>query len=192
MPFFRTGLYNHRAPATRGLFHAVAEKGDSMNKDSVLHLQEFQRNYIGAMVHDIAEEKMTAQPGGMVNHPAWQLGHLACVQDQIVKWLGGAPALEAWIPRYGRMSTPLPDRAAYESKQELLRVLDERRAEAARFLKSASADDLARPVPNPHMVRVFPNLGKLVTFLATTHEGWHLGQLATWRKAMGMPTALPG
>lgn len=162
-----------------------------MNKDSILHLLAFQRNFIGRLVNDIPEEKMTAQPGGIVNHPAWQLGHLAYAQDQIVKWLGGALALEAWIPRFGRMSTPLPDRAAYESKQELLRVLDERRGEAARLLKSASADDLAKPVPNPNMVRVFPSIGNLVTFLATTHEGWHLGQIANWRRAMGMPTAVP-
>jgi hypothetical protein len=168
------------------------KKGDSMNKDSILHLLVFQRSYIGASVYDIPEEKMAVQPGGIVNHPAWQLGHLACTQDQLVKWLGGASALEAWMPRYGRHSTPLPDRAAYESKEELLRVLDERRSETARLLRNASADDLAKPVPNPHMVRVFPSVGNLVTFLTTTHEGWHLGQLADWRRVMGMPKAGPG
>ena len=35
-----------------------------------------------------------------------------------------------------------------------------------------------------------PTLGDLLYFMCVTHEAMHLGQLAAWRRAMDLPSAL--
>ncbi len=35
-----------------------------------------------------------------------------------------------------------------------------------------------------------PTLADAAVFLAVTHEAQHLGQLAAWRRALGLPSAL--
>jgi hypothetical protein len=36
----------------------------------------------------------------------------------------------------------------------------------------------------------FPTVGDLTSHLMTTHTGFHLGQLAMWRRMMGLPGVL--
>jgi len=162
-----------------------------MNNSVILSAYAFQRHYLKLLVEDIAEERMTAQPGGIVNHPAWQLGHLVVVQDRLVRMLGGNSKIEAdWETRYGRGSVPSPDRSAHPSKADFLRTLDERRGEYVRLFGSVSSDDLAKPPPGGKIPQAFTSMGMFLLFIMTTHEGTHLGQLAAWRKAIGLPQAL--
>jgi uncharacterized damage-inducible protein DinB len=162
-----------------------------MNNSVVLDLQAFQRGYINALVDDIPDEKMCEPPGAIVNHPAWQLGHLCWTLDRCIQTLGGTPKLDAaWTKRYERESIPTPDRASYHGKAELLRVLDQQRAEFARLFKAVDANDLARPHPDPKLAKRFANIGMLLVFVSTTHEGTHLGQISAWRNAMGMERAM--
>ncbi len=78
-----------------------------MDHNGMLSAYQFQRQYLTLLVEDIPEEKMTFQPAGVVNHPAWQLAHLAVVQDRLVQILGGKTRLEPdWENRFGRGSTP--------------------------------------------------------------------------------------
>src|SRR5438477_8419608 len=119
--------------------------------DKALMLAEvgFQRGYLSLLVDDVAEEQMCAQPGGIVNHPAWQIGHLAGTFDSLTKLLGGASALdESWGKRFGQGSKPSADRAAYPSKAELLRVFDDRRKAMTQAFEQAGSDVLKRPTAN--------------------------------------------
>ena len=38
----------------------------------------------------------------------------------------------------------------------------------------------------------FPTVAGAALFLAVTHEALHLGQVAAWRRARGLPSALAG
>jgi hypothetical protein len=162
-----------------------------MNNSVILDLLAFQRGYINALVEDVPDEMMSVQAGGIVNHPAWQLGHLSWSLDRFCQAMGAASKVDAaWTQKYGRDSVPTSDRASYAGKAELLRILDERRGEFARLFKTANPDDLAKPPPDPKIAKRFPTLGMLLVFGATSHEGSHLGQVAAWRTAMGMVPAL--
>lgn len=162
-----------------------------VNKTMILDQFAFQRRYLSMLVDDIPDECICAQPGGVVNHPAWQLGHLAFVADRMVKTLGGTSPLDAaWEARYAPNTTPNPDRAASPSKAELIRVLDDRRSAAAQAFLEASADELAKPNPIARITAALPTVGHLMLFGLVFHESTHLGQLAAWRKATGMPLAL--
>ncbi len=162
-----------------------------MNSSVILGEFAFQRQYISMLVDDIADEKMTAQPGGVVNHPAWQLGHLAQSFDSFAQILGCPRTLDAaWEKQFGPQSIPSADRSAYPSKAELIRILDDRRTILAEAFARASSDDLAKPNPIPHAAALFPTVGVFMLFGMIFHEGTHLGQLASWRKAAGMAQAL--
>jgi hypothetical protein len=162
-----------------------------MNNSVILDEFAFQRNYITLLTDDIADEKMTAQPGGIVNHPAWHLGHLATAFDNFAQLLGCPRALdEAWSKKFGQQSVPSADRSAYPSKAELIRILDERRNAVVQAFAKTSSDDLAKPNPNAHAAALFPTVGVFILFGMLFHEGTHLGQLASWRKAAGMVPAL--
>ena len=44
--------------------------------------------HLEKLVQDLTDEQMVQQPHGVVNHPAWTLGHLASDSDIMAKMLG--------------------------------------------------------------------------------------------------------
>ena len=43
---------------------------------------------LGMHVQDLSDEQMVEQPSGVINHPAWTLGHLAATADNLAKTFG--------------------------------------------------------------------------------------------------------
>ena len=162
-----------------------------MDQQTVLDVFGFQRHYLSLLVDDIPDEQMTTQPTGFPNHPAWQLGHLTVVMDNITGMIGGKKTLdESWSGKFGMGSKPVADRKNYPSKAELMRTFDERRAALTEQYKRAPAHLLSGPNPIQRAAAKLPTIGKMVCFLMLSHEATHLGQLSAWRKAVGMPEAL--
>ncbi|MFO0973640.1 MAG: DinB family protein [Phycisphaerae bacterium] len=140
-----------------------------------------------------------ARPGGsplQANHPAWVIGHLSLYPVRVVTGLGQPAGETAFPANYeslfkngvecrddadGRLYPPMAPMcdfffAAY------------RRAVAA----VAAADDAAFARPNPaegRLRELFPTLGAAINFYLAGHTQSHLGQLSTWRRAMGMGPA---
>ena len=80
--------------------------------------------YCRRLMADIPDERLAEQPLAGVNHPAWVLGHLAWTADRAVEMLGGRSVQPAeWASLFGRGSVPSSTRAAYASKDELLRAV---------------------------------------------------------------------
>jgi DinB superfamily len=141
-----------------------------------------------ALVEDIADERMAEQPVADVNHPAWILGHLAWTADRILEMFGAPVTTPAeWATLFSRGSTPSASRAAYASKDELLRAVDHAYQQLRQNVASASSEQLSRPTTNPRLKDTLPTLKELSTFLMTGHVGMHLGQLSTWRRLIGRP-----
>ena len=143
-----------------------------------------------AMVNDLTPEQMTEQPHGVVNHPAWSLGHLVMVADGLAQLLGlESQVADGWAPIFATGGIPSNDASRYPTKEELLDAL------AAQHARSAAAVEVTDPAwfdtPNPDEKRRkrFPTLGDQVVYLMTSHEMLHLGQVAAWRRAMGLPPA---
>src|SRR5688500_9809439 len=91
---------------------------------AVLHSFTYSLEFLREQVADVADPHLVIQPAGMVNHPAWTIGHLAFICEQ----LAGVVGLPAWLPgdwinSFGSGSTPVPDPKGYESKESLLSVL---------------------------------------------------------------------
>ena len=142
------------------------------------------------IVDDLTDEQMAAQPSGVVNHPAWTLGHLAATSNSLAGMLGLPSTFpEAWRDSFRMGGIPSGDAADYPAKAELvaqLRVQHERVAQAA---AAADAEQLGQPTPNPRLRERFPTVGDFTAALMTNHEANHIGQLSAWRRAMGLAPA---
>jgi uncharacterized damage-inducible protein DinB len=162
-----------------------------MHTDTLFKQSNFQRWYLSMLVDDVADEQMTHQPVGVPNHAAWQIGHMAWALNNGVEMVGGTKTLdESWMRRFAMHSKPVGDRAAYPSKAELLRIYDDRRSTLIRHCESLSDSDWNKPNPIAPMNTLLPKISNLMHFLLLTHESSHLGQLAAWRRAEGLPQAL--
>jgi DinB superfamily len=139
-------------------------------------------------VADIDEARMADQPAGLTNHPAWTLGHLCTGAGYILRLLDepDPTASPEDMTKLGPGSKPVGDRSAYPSKADLLARLEtlHRLAAAAARVKHAEYFDR----PSPENLRKFaPTIGRIVVYLLASHESYHLGQLAQWRRAAGLP-----
>jgi hypothetical protein len=144
-------------------------------------------DFLRAMVQDVEEAKMTAQPSGVVNHPAWVIGHLAYSCQAMAGELGLAPWLPPWwSSRFGTGSTPVDDRTAYPAKDELLTALDEGQRRIVAVLSAKSEAEFAGLLPDLRHRERFPTLGHAIVHILGSHAAIHVGQVTVWRRVMKM------
>jgi hypothetical protein len=153
----------------------------------VLHVYAMNLGFAKRLVGDLSDEQMCAQPHGVVNHPAWSLGHLAVSADHLGKLLGlGSDLPAGWGDTFKTGGTPSADKSLFPGKDEILRVLAQQHARIAQAVTAADPAALAGPHPNEKSRAHFPTVGDYAIFLMTAHEMDHLGQIAAWRRAMGL------
>jgi hypothetical protein len=142
---------------------------------------------------DVDDAKLAVQPAPGVNHPAWILTHLAICTDYAARLLGQPTRCpKEWHQRCGPGSSITSDRSYYASKRELLAALEAGQQCVSEAVAKATDDVLLKPhgVEMAFVRNNFPTVGDLTSHLMTTHTGFHLGQLATWRRMMGLPGVL--
>ena len=155
--------------------------------DHVTFLYGFNLAFAKRLVKDVSAEQMAAQPGGVINHPAWSLGHLVATADRLGHLLGLESSLpEGWSETFKSGDEPSSDASAYPSKQEILAALEEQHARNTETVKKLDAARFAEPHPDEGTRPYFPTLGDQIIFMMTSHEMDHLGQIAAWRRAMGL------
>lgn len=138
-------------------------------------------------IDDIPEHRMTEQPGGIVNHPAWTLSHLNAYAGLLLSLLDdqSVPTVETELERFGYGTTPVPDRGAYATKQELVDRFNQRHARLAAVVAERHATCFPRRPPETFQQHA-PTVGHLAVTLMVAHPAYHLGQLKQWRRAAGM------
>jgi len=156
----------------------------------IVHVYGMNLRFAKRLVADLSSEQMCQQPHGVVNHPAWSLGHLIVVADHLCKLLHLDSDLPAgWADMFKTGGIPSTAVTAYPTKEELLHVLDAQHARVVAAVPDIDLASLAAPHPNEKSRSHFPTVGDLVVFLMTAHEMDHLGQIAAWRRAMGLGAA---
>ena len=151
---------------------------------------QFNLDRARTLVRDLSDEQMTQQPHGLVNHPAWLLGHLAATSNQLAKMLGLESTFPgAWGDTFKSGGTPSGDAADFASKEDLLAELATQHERVAELLATADPTLFDREHPNEGARKRFPTVGDYAVFLITSHEGSHLGQITAWRRAMGLGSA---
>ena len=127
------------------------------------------------------------QPGE--RHPAWLLGHLILADVYLLHLLGAETLPEdfpALLNAHGPKSTPAPDPSGYSSWESLLSRLERTGLRRASIIGSMSVEELSAPLPDSFLARSQPTLEHHVQGLVF-HEGYHAGQLSSWRRHHGLP-----
>ncbi len=144
--------------------------------------------FLRRMIEDLDEDQMVGQVGGVVNHPAWTLGHVAHSFEAMGGELGMSPWLpEDWATQFSTGTTPLCDPSEYPDKAELLGVLGQSRQRLEERLSEMSVDDLAKPLPDARYRDRIPTVGHALLHILASHTAMHVGQIAVWRRAMRLP-----
>ena len=54
----------------------------------VTYVYQFNLVFAQTLVKDLSPEQIVQQPNGVINHPAWSLGHLVTTADSLATFLG--------------------------------------------------------------------------------------------------------
>jgi uncharacterized damage-inducible protein DinB len=131
----------------------------------------------------LSHEQTLLQPPFRGNCLNWVLGHIAVHRDRILQVLGSEPVLgEAQATRYGHGSSPVTsDDEDVLRLEALLDVLDRGQERIASVLRTATPDDLARPV----LHRDRPTTVAQRIFFLYFHDSYHTGQTELLRQLAG-------
>ncbi|MBK8913287.1 MAG: DinB family protein [Phycisphaerales bacterium] len=171
----------------------------SSTNTSILALQRalrFHLEYARRLVGDLSREQMTAVPGpGHENHPAFTIGHLVTGLDMIAQDLGHASDLPAgWddlFLRRGPADRRLPPTIApFPSCADLLGEFERQTVRVAESLNEIDNAWLSARSEPWKLSEYLPSNLDGVLFMVCAHQAMHLGQLASWRRAMNLPAAM--
>lgn len=156
--------------------------------EPTLHSFAYCLDFLREQVAEVAAPDLVAQPNGIMNHPAWVIGHLthAC------QLLGGVIGLPPWLPidwakRFGTGSVPVADVSLYETKQKALAMLGDAQARITHAVEELDDSRLDEPFPDESYRQVFPTIRHAFTQVLIGHTANHIGQVSVWRRAMGLP-----
>lgn len=162
----------------------------------VIRQLEFNLAYAKKSVEDIPESQMTIKPSaGLDNHPAFTIGHLTTGYANLMNNLTGEYILAEGFKEVflrtgpGDPTLPNPDSAAYPSKENLLKEMDHQHQRLINYLLQIDPKKLDEKF-DWRFSAYFPTYRDRILFLCVNHYAMHLGQLAAWRRAMGMSSAL--
>src|SRR5262249_61861317 len=106
----------------------------------------FNLNAAKRLVGDLTAEQMCQQPHGVVNHPAWSLGHLASASVTLLKALGHDASLPGgWGDAFKTGGIPSSDPSGVPSKRELLSTLEALHDRVTAADKGTDSPTLAAP-----------------------------------------------
>jgi hypothetical protein len=159
-----------------------------MTMKPVLHSFAYCLDFLREQVADVGAAEMVAQPKGIMNHPAWVIGHLtfAC------QLLCGAIGLSEWLPndwakRFGTGSLPVADASLYETKDSALAMLRDAQVRITQAVEQMDDSQLNELFPVESYRDVFPTIRHALTQVLVGHTANHIGQLSVWRREMGLP-----
>ena len=145
------------------------------------------------LMTDIPCERCAELPFDSAKHPGWVLGHLSIASGMIAAYLGGEEGIsgvpEDWMKSCAPGVPITADRGQFGTRDQLMSEMVRVHALAAERFGNVSDADLAKPFPNPDYRAFWPTLADGAFYLLAYHEGYHLGQLSSWRRAVGFGPA---
>ena len=154
-------------------------------------------NYAKAVCAGIDEKQFGRKPEGVdCNTPAWVIGHLAIYPDRVLELIGRGDIART-DERYQELfkaSTNAVDDADgsyYPPMQELVDRFVSRTEAALEAIATVDAGALEAENPaEGRFKEMFPTVGAACGFLLCGPTMMHLGQISTWRRCMGLGSAM--
>jgi len=153
-------------------------------RDRAVELLQFARKTITKYMGGFADDKLTAQPGGLVNHLLWTQGHLAATAAWALSVVSGEKGAvpDSYDKLFGMGSSPTADPAAYPSAAEVRGYFDSSFNKLVAAASKMNDTQLAAAVEAGGFARDKADLLAKIAW----HEGWHVGQVADLRRLLGL------
>jgi hypothetical protein len=142
--------------------------------------------------HTIAGEKVID-----CNHPAFVFGHLSLYPARLLGFMGidaATVATPAHYPDLFKAGVDCKDDAEgriYPAKSEIMAAFDRGYAGVLQVLSQTDDSVLLKPHPDEQIrAKFFPTLGTALVFMTNNHVAMHMGQISTWRRCFGLPSAM--
>lgn len=151
-------------------------------------LLEFTRKISNDIMAGIPDDKLTHQPSPTDNHVLWVLGHLAATDAWIAGVLGipGASVPESVTKAFSGGAKP--SATGNPPAADVRQAFKDARGAVIRWL--GAAPDSALAVDLKEKTGGFATDPIDCMLKLSWHEGWHMGQVANVRKALGLPNVL--
>ncbi|MBS0186897.1 MAG: DinB family protein [Planctomycetes bacterium] len=130
------------------------------------------------------------------NHPAFVFGHLSLYPARIYSLLGldgtsvAAPAEYTDLFKAGAECKDDPEGRLYPAMDKVVGVFGRNYDTALDRLATLDDALLFTPTPDERYRQFFPMSGIAVNFMLTSHLMMHMGQISTWRRCFGLPSAM--
>lgn len=160
-------------------------------RDVLKHSIDLGRMVATAYLDDLDDAALMMRPHPACNHLKWQIGHLITSEHGIIDSVvpGSMPPLpKGFRDRYSKETVASDDPAAFDTKAELMRVLDEQRAGTLAALASLPDAEFDKPAPEP-MREYAPTIAAAFD-LQGSHWMMHAGQWVIVRRALGKPVII--
>lgn len=137
---------------------------------------------------DFSDADLLVRPAPSANHMAWQLGHLANAESNLVNAVkpGAVTSVPpAFADKFNKQTASIDDPSFFPKKAQLLDVLLNLRAATIAWVKTLEPVDLDQPMPEKYRARI-PTVGHLLAMLPG-HVAMHVGQFQVIRRKLGKP-----
>jgi hypothetical protein len=161
--------------------------------DTIVACSSMSLEYGVMLAKDIPAERFAERPHATMNHPAFLYGHLCLYPNRVAELVEAPTVIElpATYPDLFAAGVPCEDdRGQYPHKDELLKLFTDGHHAANDAILATDPDVFAKENPMERMRERFPTVGVAVNFLMNNHLMMHLGQLSTWRRAVGLPSVM--
>ncbi len=151
-------------------------------------LLEFTRKVSNDILKGITDDKLTHQPSPTDNHALWVMGHLAATDGWIASTLNipGVNVPEPVTKAYSGGSKPSPK--GNPPVADVRKAFNEAHAAVVAWLREAPESALTTDLKEKTGGFATDPIDAMLKL--SWHEGWHMGQVANVRKALGLPSVL--
>lgn len=158
-------------------------------RQHAVETMNFAHGLLNKMIDSVPPDKAFFQHHPTSNHIVWTMGHLANTYTWLCSLLekdSKAVLPDAFNGLFGHASKPLADPSKYPAPAEVRKVYDSAyRAFMSAFEKLPESDLWAKPEAE---TQGFASSKVDAAYKCAWHDGWHLGQVADVRRALGLPS----
>ncbi len=157
--------------------------------DIILHSLDTATNWGMGMLNDLQDAPFAQPTSNGGNHAIWILGHITYSESSLLDGfiLGKPNRFGHWEHLFAAGTTPTTDASKYPAFEELVKEFNTMRAATLDYLNTLSDDDLDKPSYGPEEFGpLFGTVGACCSAMSG-HIGFHNGQLADIRRALGRP-----
>jgi uncharacterized damage-inducible protein DinB len=160
-------------------------------KDVIRNVAQTTDVVLKAYLQDLSDADLLMRPAPNANHIAWQLGHLINAEQELLKVIPGATAVElpaGWAAQHGKENAAKDPPTGFRTKAEYLDLYGKVRENTIKLLGSLPDADLDKPTTG-RMAQFAPTWGSLFVLIAN-HPMMHAGQIAVLRRKLGKPIVM--